>query len=112
MNCGAPVCFSLRRPCESCARRARYGRLVVPILVMWETERDSYRGRTDQAAIVFIADARHFYLDALDALASVMEDRHRLIRQHRRELAEEIEAQRAGRDGYREGLHDSHRSDR
>ena len=93
MSCGAPVCFSLRRRCEICARRARYGVIAAAILVVWD------------------ARTKFLCLDGLDALAAIMEDRHRLIRQHRRELNEEIrDAQRAGRDGYQEGLHDGRRA--
>ena len=84
----------------------------VAITVIWETERESYRGRTDHAAVVFVSDGAHFYWDALDALAEVMEDRKRLILAHRRELNAEIrEAQRGARDAYQEGRYDSVRGE-
>ena len=62
--------------CEACVRRRRYGRIV--------------------SAIVG--------LDALDALADVMRDRHRMLKRHNKELLEESrEAQRGARDAYAEG---------
>lgn len=111
MSCGAPTCSISRGRCESCERRARYGRLAVAIGTVWDVELEAYAGNL--TAVVFLEDARAFYLSALDALAEIMADRHRLIRQHRRELNDEIrEPQRGQRDAYSEGLHDSHRSDR
>jgi hypothetical protein len=111
VTCGARVCYSgLSSGCHNCARRRRYGFMAVAIAVVWESERESYAGRVDAGP--FLQDAAAFYFDALDALAEIMEDRHRVIRQHRRDMNDEIrEGQRAARDSYQEGRFDGERTE-
>ena len=96
MTCGHPSCamFTLMaKGCESCARRARYGLIIAAL--------------TTEVDEVPLASST---LDALDALAHVMEDRHALIRRQRKELFEEQrEAQRGAREAFAEGRSEGQR---
>ncbi len=87
------VAFKVDRDpeCETCSRRRRYGAIVQALTV--ESDEPPFSRST---------------LDALDALADVMRDRHRLIRQHQRELIDEQrgaqrDANYAHAEGYAEG---------
>lgn len=60
MTCGAPSCPGVPEDCPSCVRRQRYGVMVEAIV--WK--------------------ARSRCLDALDALAGIMEERTRQAHRH------------------------------
>ncbi len=107
--CSTPMTGGL--PCPTCARRRQYGTLAVAVTTLYETEVASYRGKGGlRTTRVFLADVNAFYLDALDALAAVMQDRHRILQAHRRELRDESrvgqqDARAAYADGYADGVH-------
>lgn len=73
--------------CEECARRRRYGAIVEALCI-----------EGDEPPFARVT------LDALEALAELMSDRHRVIRQYRQELFEEQrEGQRAAREAFADG---------
>jgi hypothetical protein len=82
--------------CADCRRRVAYGAIV-----------DVLCSEVDEPPFA------RWTLDALDALALIMIDRHRLIAAHRKELNDEIKAaQRESTASYREGMHDGQMSAR
>lgn len=103
MSCGAPTCAFFKDKCESCARRRRYGAIVEAL--------NSFRWAAGLSQSCLRMGAER--LDALDALAEIMEDRHRLIRAHREEMNDEIRGmQRDASDAYAEGRADGAASER
>jgi hypothetical protein len=93
MTCGHPSCAVFKGKCEACVRRARYGLIIAAL--------------TTEVDEIPLASST---LDALDALADVMRDRHELLARHRKEMFEEQrEAQRGARDAFAEGRFEGQR---